>query len=122
MSLNGLYKSLTAAVLFLMHMTSHAQGSDLLDRFYASVSDSCLNMTYSYSARVSGIDNIGQGTLLSQGTMWTLRGNGVEMYCDSKSIWVVDPSMKEVVVEPAPEDEQTQWMSNPAVIFSLILL
>ena len=64
------------------------------------------------------MDYKGEGTLLSQEMMWALNGNGVQMYCDSQDIWTIDPQAKEVVIEPAPEDERAQWMSNPAVIFS----
>lgn len=111
-------KSLLAAVLLLVPVLSNAQDTSLLTKFYQGIADSCLDISYTYSTRISGIENKGQGTLLSQGMMWKLDGNGVQMYCDSLSVWIIDPQMKEVVIEPAPEDERTQWMSNPAVIFS----
>ena len=118
MSCKGNIKLLFAAFLVLLPVLTSAQTASLLEKFYSDVAGSCLEMTYSYSTRLSGVDNKGQGTLRSQGIMWELKGNGVEMFCDSKSIWIIDPSMKEVVIEPAPEDERQQWMSNPAVIFA----
>lgn len=102
--------------LFASSMLS-AQDTSLLDRFCKGVSQSCVDMSYTYSARVSGIKNVGQGTLSTQGLMWAMKGNGVEMYCDSASLWVLDPALKEVVIEPASADAQNQILTNPAVLF-----
>lgn len=111
-------KSFFAALLLLTPGLSKAQDTVLLNKFYQGLSDSCLDISYTYSTRISGMDYKGEGTLLSQEMMWALNGNGVQMYCDSQDIWTIDPQAKEVVIEPAPEDERAQWMSNPAVIFS----
>lgn len=113
------YKGCILSVgLALMSLLASAQGYSLLDKFYAGVSSSCLEMAYSYSTRVSGIDNKGSGVLSLQGLLWKAKGNGVEMYSDSRSVWIVDPEMKEVVIEPAADEESSQWISNPAVIFA----
>ena len=103
-------------LLFASSMLS-AQDMTLLDRFYSSVSQSCIDMSYTYSARVSGVSNSGQGSLTAQGLMWIMKGNGVEMYCDSASLWVIDPSLKEVVIEPASSESEVQLLTNPAVMF-----
>ena len=112
-------KSFFAALLLLTPGLSKAQDTVLLNKFYQGLSDSCLDISYTDSTRISGMDYKGEGTLLSQEMMWVLNGNGVQMYCDSQDIWTIDPQAKEVVIEPAPEDERAQWMSNPAVIFVL---
>ena len=118
MSCKGYIMSLAVSVLMMFPFVSGAQSPALVDRLYAEMSKSCMDMTYTYVIRMSGIDNNGQGTVLSQDLMWKVCGNGVVMYCDSETVWIVDPAMKEVVLEPAPEVEQQQWMSNPAVVFS----
>ena len=118
MSPKYVIKPLLVAFLLLFPVLSKAQDAALLNKFYQGVLDSCLDVSYTYSTRISGINHTGEGTLLSQGMMWKLDGNGVQMYCDSQSVWIIDTQMKEVVIEPAPEDERAQWMSNPAVIFS----
>lgn len=109
---------LTILLTLVPMLYASAQGQSLIDRFYAGVSDSCLEMSYSYSARISGIMNNGQGHLSSQDLMWKVNGNGVEMYCDAKSLWVLDRSMKEVVIEPAADAADSEWLSNPAIIFA----
>jgi hypothetical protein len=65
---------------------------------------------------VSGVDNKGSGTLISQDEKWTLDGNGVEMYCDGSAVWVVDPALKEVVIEPVGEEQQAEFLTNPTRI------
>lgn len=112
------FTSLIASAMLLISGMTDAQNTSLLDRLYAKMSDSCLEMSYSYDARVSGVHNQGSGLLRSQGLMWEMNGNGVTMYCDSKSVWIIDPTMKEVVIEPLQEEESSQWISNPAVMLS----
>ena len=112
------FTSLIASAMLLISGMTDAQNTSLLDRLYAKMSDSCLEMSYSYDARISGVHNQGSGLLRSQGLMWEMNGNGVTMYCDSKSVWIIDPTMKEAVIEPLQEEESSQWISNPAVVLS----
>ena len=107
---------IAVALLFVAQILS-AQNLSLLDRLSERISKSCLELDYSYSVRVSGVNNVGQGRLSCQGYMWKMAGNGVEMYCDSTTLWVVDVSNKEVVIEPAALDEEAQLQINPAVLF-----
>ena len=109
---------LSALLSVLLPASASAQDVSLLDQFNAAVAQSCLEVNYAYTARVSGVENKGSGDLVSQGTMWRLQGNGVQMYCDSASVWVVDPAMKEVVIEPAEQDAAVSWLTNPAMVFS----
>ena len=108
---------LIAVALFCFAQILSAQNVSLLDKLSERISKSCLELDYSYSVRISGINNVGQGHLQCQGYMWKMVGNGVEMYCDSTSVWVVDPTNKEVVVEPAEVEEKVQLQTNPAVLF-----
>lgn len=106
-------------ILFLViPLSVTAQGDSLLEKFFQGIKENRMEVTYSYSARVSGIMNNGKGTLASQDAMWTVVGNGVEMYCDSKTLWVVDPSMKEVVIEQASAGTSSGFLDNPALLFS----
>lgn len=107
---------IAVALLFFAQILS-AQNLSLLDRLSESISKSCLELDYSYSVRISGVNNVGQGRLFCQGYMWKMAGNGVEMYCDSTSLWVLDAPNKEVVIEPAALDEEAQLQINPAVLF-----
>ena len=105
-------------LLTLMSGGSYAQDTSLLDKVYDKMSSSCIDMSYSYTVSVSGTKNHGDGVIALQDRMWKLKGNGLEMYCDASTLWVVDPSAKEVMIEPAASSEEIDAFTNPAVIFS----
>lgn len=94
-----------------------AQDTALLDRLYSDMSSSCVEMTYTYETEVSGVKAVGEGKLDVQGEMWTMAGNGIQMWCDGKSLWVADPSLKEVVIEPASGEDDGAILTNPASLF-----
>lgn len=111
------YKNiLCVALLTLLSGGLYAQDLSLLNKVYDQLASSCMEIEYSYSAKVSGSNSLGRGTLLLQGPMWVMEGNGLEMRCDSSTIWVMDKSAKEVVVEPVSSDVSS--FANPAVVFS----
>ena len=111
-------KNLVLSVIFVMvSMSMSAHQDDALDRFCSGLEGSCVEFSYSYSVRISGINNIGDGILTSQGPMWKLSGNGLLTCCDSVSLWVIDPSLKEVVIEPASADAESRLQTNPASLF-----
>ena len=107
---------LTVLSIMLSWLTS-AQDNSLLDRMCSEGAASCVTIDYSYTARVSGIDNQASGELVSQGENWIVKGNGVEMYCDGTTVWIMDPTAKEVVIEPVADEQQTAYLTNPARVF-----
>ena len=104
-------------MLLLFPSVLYAQGDTLLRKFYKSVDDSCVEFEYKYSVRISGVNQTGSGTLTAQGEFWKLNGNGLEMYFDGTSQWIIDPSMKEVVIEPVAEGQDNQIQTNPSYLF-----
>lgn len=109
-------KLLSIAVLLLVASVLSAQDAALLNKFNRDVSGSCVELSYAYSFRNSGVTVSGSGELTSQGLFWKLIGNGVEMYCDSSALWVVDPNLKEVVIEPAVTENDESYAVNPAIL------
>lgn len=49
----------------------------------------------------NGVPVTYKGTLTAQEGCYTLKGNGVEIYCDGGTRWTVDPKSKEVYIEYA---------------------
>lgn len=94
-----------------------AQDRALLDKLYSDMASSCVEMTYTYETEVSGVKAVGEGKLDVQGDMWTMVGNGIQMWCDGKTLWVADPSLKEVVIEPASGEDDGAILTNPASLF-----
>lgn len=110
-------KKILILALFFVTSLLRAQDTSLLDRFQNNLTASCVEVTYSYTTRISGVDAKGNGNLIVQGNKWMMNGNGIEMYCDGKDVWVIDAALKEVVIEPVENDRQTEFMTNPAMLF-----
>lgn len=106
-----------SVIIFLTAWSAGAQDKSLLDKVCQDVAKSCVTLEYTYTARLSGIDNNGSGVLVSQDDSWNVKGNGVEMYCDGASVWVVDPVSREVIIEPLADEQKTEFITNPARIF-----
>ena len=109
-------RAILSSLLLFCVLTVNAQENALLNKFIEGISNSCVVIDYTYTARISGIDNIGSGTLVSQGDMWAMEGNGVQMYCDGQSAWIVDASAKEVIIEPVSAEQGTEYLTNPALL------
>lgn len=75
-----------------------AWADDALGRFTARVASSRAEFDYSFSA---GRDTrmTGSGRAVIQDDCFLVRGDGLEMYCNGKEIWTVDPDAGEVIVE-----------------------
>ena len=93
-----------------------AQENTPLARFYDNLLSSCVEFDMSYSIRMSGVKLDGKGVLELQGDSWILVGNGMEIRCDGKTLWTVDPESKEVVVDSLSDDITAGIITNPAVM------
>ena len=116
-----IYRSKHRLGLLLMALVGflpliHAQEDLTIRKLSQQMSSSCVELEYKYSFRKSGVNMNGEGQLAAQGLCWKLNGNGIEMYCDSTSIWVIDPSLKEVIIEPSMSETEQGYEVNPAML------
>lgn len=103
--------------LLPMILTGNAFAQDkLLDRLYSEISDSCVELAYTYESEVTGVRLVGSGNLCIQGDMWYNDANGLKMWCDSKTVWTADVSAQEVIIESV-SDEESDVLVNPALLF-----
>ena len=110
-------KRLLFSMFILFSWNAFSQENSLLEKLCQNVSDSCVYFEYTYSARISGVDNHAGGTLGNQGEMWVLKSDSFEMFCDAVSLWMVDHTSKEVVIEPIGNQQQGMFLTNPARVF-----
>jgi outer membrane lipoprotein-sorting protein len=89
--------------------TQHAA----LERLRAAISDSCLTLECTYSMYVSQTRRQGDAEVMLQGNAYTVRGNGIEVYCDGTRVWTLDSSLKEAYVE-AVENAAVNPLLDPA--------
>lgn len=62
-------------------------------------SGSRLTTSYALAYSEDGVQVLLNGKALVQGECYRIEGNGVEIYCDGKAVWIVDRKAKEVYVE-----------------------
>ncbi len=70
--------------------------------------EQCITLDVDYTVKISDTADLRGNALISyQGTAYMMKGNGVESYCDGKSIWLLDMEAREVYIEPVtPETEK----------------
>ena len=103
-------------LILLAAQALKAQENTPLARFYDNLLSSCVEFDMSYSIRMSGVKLDGKGVLELQGDSWILAGNGMEIRCDGKTLWTVDPESKEVVIDSLSDDVTAGIITNPAVM------
>lgn len=103
-------------LILLAAQVLKAQENTPLVRFYDNLLSSCVEFDMSYSIRMSGVKLDGKGVLELQGDSWILVGNGMEIRCDGKTLWTVDPESKEVVIDSLSDDITAGIITNPAVM------
>jgi outer membrane lipoprotein-sorting protein len=103
-------------LILLAAQALKAQENTPLVRFYDNLLSSCVEFDMSYSIRMSGVKLDGKGVLELQGDSWILVGNGMEIRCNGKTLWTVDPESKEVVIDSLSDDITAGIITNPAVM------
>ena len=114
--MNDILKYIVTGLLAVLPASLVAQSPVLLDRLYAGFSSNCVAMDCEYTLLTDGISSKGDCKVQVQGTSYTMKGAGLEFFCDGESVWVLDPMAKEAIVEPVSNDSFS-YMSNPALLF-----
>ena len=91
--------TLIAAMLLVASAAAQNTQHAALERLRAAISESCLTLKCTYSMYVSQTRVQGEAEVLLQGNSYTMRGNGIEVYCDGTKVWTLDQSLKEAYVE-----------------------
>ena len=99
---------------FLMAVAQVQQPS-VLDTFRHKASTECLSVDYEYSTVISGLKAVGAGTVEVQGNTYHMKGNGIEIYCDGSSTWLIDQAASEVVIESA-DSKDAGLLANPILL------
>lgn len=103
-------------ILLLSTVTAaHLQQPSFLDDFTRRAADECLSVSYEFNTRVSGMNVIGEGKVEVQGNSYHMKGDGVEIYCDGASTWLIDEAACEVVIESA-DSKDAGYLANPVML------
>ena len=109
---------LLGITLLTLCFTAEAK-SDALTEFITRVSQSCVSFDYSYTLKKDRTNLNGSGSVKVQGDSFLLKGDGLEVWCDGKTRWVIDRVAEEAVIEPVDLSE-TDFAANPALLLTVV--
>lgn len=75
----------------------------------------CVSVDYEFSTVVSGFKTVGNGTVEVQGNAYHMKGNGMEIYCDGSTTWLIDEAAQEVIIESA-DTKDAGMLANPILL------
>ena len=106
-------------VVFLSFVSGRllAQETSMLTRLYNTFAEQLVALEADYSVRNGGPEVKGKAELQIQGETYRILGGGYDIYCDGESVWIVDQTSKEVIIEPVSEGPDG-YMTNPALLLS----
>ena len=107
----------SALLLCGLCMSAAAQGTSVLGQLCAKLTSNAAVMDYSYSLAMSGVKTVGEGVLTVQDKSYVMQGNGVKIYCDASTLWVVDVAAKEVLIDDVAQGEDA-YLANPVLLFT----
>jgi hypothetical protein len=114
--MNNIFKYMVTGLLAILPASLVAQSTDLLDALYENFASHCISLDCEYSVVSQGVPSMGDCKVEVQGTSYRMQGFGLDVYCDGKTVWMLDPTAKEAIAEPV-NDDSFSYMSNPALLF-----
>lgn len=108
-------------VVFLSFVSGRlsAQDTSLLSRLYDTFAEKLVTLEVQYSVGTGGSEVKGKAELEVQGKAYRIIGGGYDIYCDGESVWIVDQTSKEVIIESVSEGPEG-YMTNPALLLSCL--
>jgi hypothetical protein len=94
---------------------SPVQQTSLLDSIRQKSEQQCVAVSFEFTTTISGVKTMGEGQVHIQGNAYHMEGNGIEIYCDGTSTWMIDEQAKEVFIEAA-ESQSAGYLANPALL------
>ena len=89
-----------------------AAGQDVRTRaFWDKLAGNCVSLSYSFQTRAA-VPVSGEGAAVIRGDCYYVNGNGMEIWCDGQTRWIVDRAAGEVVIE-AVDASSSDWLTNP---------
>ena len=108
---------ISALVLCGLCIVAAAQGTSTLEQLCAKMSDRASVLNYSYTLSVSGVKTVGDGTVTTQDYAYILNGNGMNIYCNGTTLWVVDEAGKEIMIDSVAQGADA-YLSNPVLLLA----
>ena len=102
---------------FLSAMCLCAHGQNIVSEFVSTLEGKCATFAYSYSLG-GQVPLNGSGTVMLQGDSFTMKGDGLEVYCDGKVRWTLDTEAEECYIETVGDGLDIE--ANPALLVGAV--
>ena len=99
----------------ILMAVAQVQQPSVFDVFRNKNTEECVHVEYEFSTVVSGQKVIGDGQVDIQGNSYHMTGNGLVVYCDGASTWLIDEDAQEVVIESADSND-AGLLANPILL------
>ncbi len=103
-------------LLLAAAVAARAQEADMLTDFASKAAESRVSFDYSYIADDGKVNMTGKGSVVSQDSTYYISADVLRIWCDGHSLWTVDDSTKEVLVENLKDASVS--IPNPLVFFT----
>lgn len=108
---------ISTLILCGLCIAAAAQGTTSLEQLCAKMSDKASVLNYSYTLSMSGVKTVGEGTVTTQDNAYVLRGNGMNIYCNGSTLWVMDEAGKEILIDSVAQGTDA-YLSNPVLLLA----
>ena len=98
-----------------MMSVAQTQQPSFLDSLLGKSAQDCVVVDYEFATVMSGVKTTGEGTVEIQGNAYHMEGNGVEIYCDGSTTWMIDEDAMEVFIEAA-DSRSAGYLANPVLL------
>lgn len=103
-------------IAFIAALMAMAGPRETVSDFLALAASSRVSFEYTYSTGSGKAVMTGSGSVIVQGSVFLMKGDGLEVVCDGRSRWTVDRAAGEAIVENVSEGED--FAANPALFLS----
>lgn len=104
---------ISTLILCGLCVAAAAQGTTSLEQLCAKMSDKASALNYSYTLSMSGVKTVGEGTVTTQDNAYVLKGNGMNIYCNGSTLWVMDVAGKEILIDSVAQGADAYLSQNP---------
>ena len=108
---------ISTLILCGLCIAAAAQGTTSLEQLCAKMSDKASVLNYSYTLSMSGVKTVGEGTVTTQDNAYVLKGNGMNIYCNGATLWVMDEAGKEILIDSVAQGTDA-YLSNPVLLLA----
>lgn len=107
--------TLISICMTILMAVAQVQQPSIFDNLRKGSSEECVCVEYEYFTTLSGFKTTGEGRIELQGNAYHMQGNGIEIYCDGSSTWLIDQAASEVVIESA-DSKDAGLLANPIML------